>query len=102
MVTHDNITWTVEQNCVKLHPTEEDVLVSFLPLSHIAAQHLDIHIPMRYGIQVRRCAPQECCARPCPPAPAGALRKARRAQGLAGDHAASWCEAHGSEMYPPR
>jgi hypothetical protein len=31
---------------------ETDIVISFLPLSHIAAQMLDMHVPMTTGTQV--------------------------------------------------
>jgi long-chain-fatty-acid--CoA ligase ACSBG len=52
MVSHDNLTWTAS-TCVN-HIAEvkfgrtgsAERVVSYLPLSHIAAQMLDLHIPM--------------------------------------------------------
>jgi len=50
MLTHDNITWTA-QNVSKLFQMKEGVekVVSFLPLSHIAAQMSDLHGPLLIG-----------------------------------------------------
>jgi len=53
MVSHDNVTWTagtVLKESFAL--TDDDRLVSYLPLSHIAAQMLDVHGPMVAGAQV--------------------------------------------------
>jgi long-chain-fatty-acid--CoA ligase ACSBG len=49
MLTNDNITWTSQ---TMLHATRHgfmdntDVVLSYLPLSHIAAQVIDMHMPM--------------------------------------------------------
>ena len=50
MISHDNLTWTAKTMCesyIEVNHTER--LVSFLPLSHIAAQLIDIHAPMALG-----------------------------------------------------
>jgi len=50
MISHDNITWTAKvasQSFGGLTP--DDRFVSYLPLSHVAAQMLDIHAPMTNG-----------------------------------------------------
>mmetsp|Transcript_20013 Transcript_20013/g.29248 ORF Transcript_20013/g.29248 Transcript_20013/m.29248 type:complete len:480 (+) Transcript_20013:153-1592(+) len=53
MITHDNITWTTESMLTtmarRMH--SEDHTISYLPLSHIAAQMLDMHCPMVSGNQ---------------------------------------------------
>jgi long-chain-fatty-acid--CoA ligase ACSBG len=55
MITHDNITWTV-QSMLSVTPKKTlfptDSIVSYLPLSHIAAQMLDMHMPLATGCQV--------------------------------------------------
>ncbi|KAG7385103.1 hypothetical protein PHYBOEH_009176 [Phytophthora boehmeriae] len=53
MISHDNLTWVVAA-ALNAHP---EVLpakrsVSFLPLSHSAAQLLDIYVPMAIGSEV--------------------------------------------------
>jgi long-chain-fatty-acid--CoA ligase ACSBG len=54
MITHDNITWTV-RSMLSVTPRgkldENDVMISYLPLSHIAAQMLDMHLPLVTGGQ---------------------------------------------------
>lgn len=48
MLTHDNITWTCKimlKYTPKGYLDENDVVVSYLPLSHIAAQQLDLYMP---------------------------------------------------------
>lgn len=54
MISHDNLTWTVA-NFLDALPFDlgpEDRSISFLPLSHVAAQMLDIHCPMACGNRV--------------------------------------------------
>ncbi len=50
MISHDNVTWTVKNlldNYMDVNHTER--IVSYLPLSHIAAQMIDVHAPMYVG-----------------------------------------------------
>ena len=51
MISHDNITWTTANICeggyMDLNHTER--IISYLPLSHIAAQIIDIHAMMALG-----------------------------------------------------
>ncbi|GMH77067.1 hypothetical protein TrVE_jg6822 [Triparma verrucosa] len=53
MISHDNLCWT---SSVMLSTIDalgpQDCLISYLPLSHIAAQMLDLHCPMVSGSQV--------------------------------------------------
>ncbi|CAG5863715.1 unnamed protein product [Menidia menidia] len=50
MLSHDNITWTALSTGIHVHLTEaREVVVSYLPLSHIAAQMMDIWVTMRVG-----------------------------------------------------
>lgn len=60
MISHDNLTWTTS-NMVAYFKDEplnpSDKLVSYLPLSHIAAQLLDIHCPMQFGGCTYFCQP---------------------------------------------
>eukprot|EP00542_Grammatophora_oceanica_P011841 CAMPEP_0194049404 /NCGR_PEP_ID=MMETSP0009_2-20130614/30632_1 /TAXON_ID=210454 /ORGANISM="Grammatophora oceanica, Strain CCMP 410" /LENGTH=680 /DNA_ID=CAMNT_0038695557 /DNA_START=51 /DNA_END=2093 /DNA_ORIENTATION=+ len=55
MITHDNITWTAK-TMMTTHPKKNmfphDKMISYLPLSHIAAQQLDMHVPMSTGAQI--------------------------------------------------
>ncbi|KAK8731594.1 hypothetical protein OTU49_007382 [Cherax quadricarinatus] len=50
MLSHDNLTWTAHANCVNadFNPGKE-IFLSFLPLSHVAAQMADLYIPMYAG-----------------------------------------------------
>uniref|UniRef100_A0A7S3M8Z0 AMP-dependent synthetase/ligase domain-containing protein n=1 Tax=Spumella elongata TaxID=89044 RepID=A0A7S3M8Z0_9STRA len=50
MISHDNITWTA-QNIIDhyMYLSHEDRIVSYLPLSHIAAQIIDIFAIMQLG-----------------------------------------------------
>jgi len=53
MISHDNITWTTANMLENRAPiNHSDRIISYLPLSHIAAQILDIHGPMYCGCQV--------------------------------------------------
>lgn len=55
MITNDNITWTVDTMLLctrKKSMSPSDVMISYLPLSHIAAQMLDMHMPMKTGCQI--------------------------------------------------
>ena len=55
MITHDNITWQVENSLQASRYggfTESDIMISYLPLSHIAAQMLDIFSPIATGMPV--------------------------------------------------
>ena len=54
MITHDNITWTAKTQLKTMgRPLDNnDHMISYLPLSHIAAQMLDMHCPMQRGVQV--------------------------------------------------
>jgi long-chain-fatty-acid--CoA ligase ACSBG len=53
MLSHDNITWTttrMTQDYLELN--QADRIVSYLPLSHIAAQLIDIYVPLTVGAAV--------------------------------------------------
>ncbi|NXH22062.1 ACBG2 ligase, partial [Bucco capensis] len=56
MLSHDNLTWTgaAAGCCLMLMDAQEkqEVVVSYLPLSHIAAQMCDIWMAMTFGAQV--------------------------------------------------
>ncbi|KAM5193091.1 long-chain-fatty-acid--CoA ligase ACSBG2 isoform 2-T2 [Mantella aurantiaca] len=53
MLSHDNITWTAAAagKVVRLREANDlqEIVVSYLPLSHIAAQMIDIWLTMKYG-----------------------------------------------------
>ncbi|KAG8454727.1 hypothetical protein GDO86_001085 [Hymenochirus boettgeri] len=53
MLSHDNITWTAAAagKTVRLKEATDvqEIVVSYLPLSHIAAQMIDIWLTMKYG-----------------------------------------------------
>ncbi|XP_047117029.1 very long-chain-fatty-acid--CoA ligase bubblegum [Schistocerca piceifrons] len=53
MLSHDNLTWTAHCTGSRLDLANgEDSLVSYLPLSHIAAQIVDIYVSMSYAVAV--------------------------------------------------
>lgn len=55
MITNDNITWTVSTMLLatrKGYMDGTDHMISYLPLSHIAAQMLDMHMPLKTGTQI--------------------------------------------------
>ncbi|KAK9519559.1 hypothetical protein VZT92_022282 [Zoarces viviparus] len=53
MLSHDNITWTALSTCRHVGLTDatrsQELVVSYLPLSHVAAQMVDIWVSMRVG-----------------------------------------------------
>jgi long-chain-fatty-acid--CoA ligase ACSBG len=59
MVSHDNVTWTARNIAENFIPgmNHTERMVSYLPLSHMAAQLVDIHIPMYLGSSVYFCQP---------------------------------------------
>ena len=57
MISHDNLTWTANTTNELLGNSSEDHCVSYLPLSHIAAQMLDIHSPIMTGATVHFARP---------------------------------------------
>lgn len=53
MLSHDNLIWTARMSGrVANLKFGHDSLISYLPLSHVAAQLLDIYIPMVFGATV--------------------------------------------------
>ena len=55
MITHDNLTWTIQavfKNLPGGGLTPKDRMISYLPLSHIAAQMLDMHASAGSGMQI--------------------------------------------------
>lgn len=52
MLSHDNITWTARAGgrYAGLKKCQE-LVVSYLPLSHVAAQMIDIWLPVAFGVQ---------------------------------------------------
>lgn len=58
MISHDNVVWTtgvMAEAYIDINHT--DRVVSYLPLSHIAAQVIDLHVPMRTGCCTYFCQP---------------------------------------------
>jgi len=52
MISHDNATWTSQAVINMLDMNENDSIISYLPLSHVAAQMIDIYGPMSTGLSV--------------------------------------------------
>ncbi|MBJ6762665.1 AMP-binding protein [Myxococcaceae bacterium JPH2] len=53
MLSHRNLTWTARQLIDTLRVAREDqTLLSYLPLSHIAEQIISLHAPLLLGLQV--------------------------------------------------
>lgn len=53
MLSHDNLTWTADTVLNNIfNVSTNDRMLSYLPLSHIAAQMLDIHAPIQAGAVV--------------------------------------------------
>jgi len=52
MLTHDNLMWTTRVGVKFLQLTENDHFVSYLPLSHIAAQIFELHAVYTGGLAV--------------------------------------------------
>jgi long-chain-fatty-acid--CoA ligase ACSBG len=58
MISHDNVTWTTRNMITHYGDfNHEDRVCSYLPLSHIAAQIVDIHVPMILGACTYFCQP---------------------------------------------
>ncbi|XP_069482545.1 long-chain-fatty-acid--CoA ligase ACSBG2-like [Ambystoma mexicanum] len=49
MLSHDNVTWLMKTVGKATGVREGDIGVSYLPLSHVAAQYLDLWLPMCFG-----------------------------------------------------
>ncbi|MBC2715441.1 MAG: AMP-binding protein [Desulfobacteraceae bacterium] len=52
MISHDNLTWVVRQLLDLLDATDEEQIISYLPLSHIAEQAVSLHGPYTLGCTV--------------------------------------------------
>jgi len=52
MMSHDNFTWTARASNKFLAVTNNDILLSYLPLSHSAAQMMDVWMMMEAGAAV--------------------------------------------------
>ncbi|CAM9369790.1 unnamed protein product, partial [Hapterophycus canaliculatus] len=57
MISHDNITWTSEARacstlCSPFGWSHKERSISYLPLSHVAGQLMDLHAPMTIGCSV--------------------------------------------------
>jgi long-subunit acyl-CoA synthetase (AMP-forming) len=52
MISHDNIVWTAGQVIDLINGGPDDVIISYLPLSHIAEQVVSLHGPYLMGATV--------------------------------------------------
>ncbi len=54
MVSHDNYTWTADRMGERflIDPKEDNRMLSMLPLSHVAAQFVDLVLGIKYAISV--------------------------------------------------
>lgn len=52
MLNHRNLTWTAGMSVNVIEMSEEDRLLTYLPLSHIAEQLLSLHTPLQSGAPV--------------------------------------------------
>jgi len=52
MLSHDNITWVARSLLSRVNLMHHDRLISYLPLSHVAAQIIDMHGPILTGAKV--------------------------------------------------
>ncbi|NWU98284.1 ACBG2 ligase, partial [Upupa epops] len=56
MLSHDNVTWTAmaagSSLMLKDAREKQELVISYLPLSHIAAQMVDIWLAMMFGLQI--------------------------------------------------
>jgi long-chain-fatty-acid--CoA ligase ACSBG len=52
MLSHDNITWTAKVCASLYNLTEDEHMISYLPLSHVAAAMLDIYMPLQMGVTI--------------------------------------------------
>ncbi len=52
MMSHDNLTWTARIADIYLKITRDDMFLSYLPLSHSAAQMIDVWMPMSAACSV--------------------------------------------------
>ena len=55
MLTHENLSWTADALAKVVPSGPEDVMLSYLPLSHIAEQTATIHLAITNGYQVYYC-----------------------------------------------
>ncbi|CAM9925915.1 unnamed protein product [Pylaiella littoralis] len=58
MISHDNVTWTAQVvACQMFKWTHTERCISYLPLSHVAGQLLDLHAPMASGCLIHFALP---------------------------------------------
>ena len=55
MLTHENLAWTADALAKVVPSGPDDVMLSYLPLSHIAEQTATIHLAITNGYQVYYC-----------------------------------------------
>lgn len=52
MISHDNITWTARVVVETIKADEKEIMLSYLPLSHVAEQLVCLHAPIIMGASV--------------------------------------------------
>jgi len=52
VLTHDNLTWTADQARGVFSLSPDDVILSYLPLSHVAEQMYAVHVAVSFGYPV--------------------------------------------------
>lgn len=52
MLSHENLRWTIHAALQLIHIGEGDVMLSYLPLAHIAEQMFTIYAPQMAGVQI--------------------------------------------------
>ncbi|XP_064385622.1 long-chain-fatty-acid--CoA ligase ACSBG2-like isoform X2 [Halichondria panicea] len=57
MISHDNLTWTAAVCATLYQLGETDHMISYLPLSHVAAQMMDIHAALHTGLTIHFAQP---------------------------------------------
>lgn len=63
MLTHDNLVWTAKSAANRLEITENDRVLSYLPISHVAAKMVDSVAQSVFGYEVDFISPEDIRAK---------------------------------------